>query len=128
MLTNAHHALKSQTSYNGCETRSHTEFAHSPARSAVSHYASSADHVLLLTINLTLCGHTLYEHMSVVGDPRLTQAGPACMNCLHFKIKVHRAASRKTSSCVPDLNSRKLGPLLLEYVTSKIRGERLMLN
>ena len=65
MLTNVHHALKNQTLYNGCETRAHTELAHNQARSAVSHFASSADHVLLLTINLTLCGHTLYEYMLV---------------------------------------------------------------
>ena len=81
MLTNVQHALNNQTSYNGCETRTQTEFAHNQARSAVSHFASLADHVLLLTINLTLCGHTLYEYMFVLEDPRLTQAGPACMSC-----------------------------------------------
>ena len=79
MLTNVHHAFKNRTSYNGRETRAHTEFTHNQARSALSHCASSADHVLLLTINLTLCGHTLYEYMFVLEDPRLTQAGPACM-------------------------------------------------
>ena len=49
-----------------------TEFAHNEARSAVSHFASSADHVLLLTMNLILCDHTLYEYMIVVEEPRLT--------------------------------------------------------
>ena len=85
MCTNERHALQYPTSYNGCDTRTHTEFAHNQARSAGSHFASSADHVLLLTINLTLCGHTLYEYMFVVEDPRLTQAGPACMSCLLFQ-------------------------------------------
>ena len=85
MLTNVHHALKNQTSYNGRETRAHIEFAHNQARSAVSHFASSADHVLLLTINLTLCGHAWYEYMFVVEYPRLTQAGPACMSFFSFQ-------------------------------------------
>ena len=80
MFTNVRRDLHYDTSYNGCETRTHTEFAHNQARSAASHFASSADHVLLLTINLTLCGHTLYEYMFVMDDPRLTQAGPACMS------------------------------------------------
>ena len=79
MLTNVQHALNNHTSHNGCETRTHAEFAHNQARSAASHFASSADHVLPLTINLTLCGHTLYEYMFVLEDPRLTQACPACM-------------------------------------------------
>ena len=79
MLANVHHALKHQTSYNGREARTHTEFAHNQPRSAISHFASSADHALLLTINLTLSGHTLYEYMFLVEDPRLTQAGPACV-------------------------------------------------
>ena len=101
MLTNVHHALKNQTSHNGRETRTHTDFADNQARSAGSHFASSADHVLLLTIILSLCGHTLYAYMFVAEDPRLTQAGPACMILLFSKPKMHFASSSKTKSVRP---------------------------
>jgi hypothetical protein len=73
VCTNDRHALQCPTSYNGCDARTHTEFAHNQARSAGSQFASSADHVLLLTINLNLCNHTLYEYMFVAEAPRLTQ-------------------------------------------------------
>ena len=85
MFTNVRHALHYDTSYNGCETRAQTEFAHNHARPAVSNFASSPDHTFLLTINLTLCGHTAHEYMFVVEEPRLTQAGPACVSFLHFQ-------------------------------------------
>ena len=70
MLTNVQHALNNQTSCNGRETRTQTEFAHNQARSAASHFASSADHVLLLTRNVTVCGHILYEYMFVLEKTR----------------------------------------------------------
>ena len=76
MCTNERRALTYHASYNGCDARTHTEFAHNRARPAASHFASSADHVLLLTINLTLCGHTLYEYTFVVEEPSLAQLSP----------------------------------------------------
>ena len=101
--SNERHALQDHTSHNACDPPTHTEFAHNQARSAVSHSASSADHVLLPTINLTLCGHTLYEDMFVAEAPRLTQEGPACMFFVQFKTQMYFASSSNTKSCVPAL-------------------------
>ena len=58
LFLNVPRALHFDTSQTGCEKRIHTEFAHKQARSARSHLPSSADHVLLCTMNLILCGHT----------------------------------------------------------------------
>ena len=58
LFTNVPHALQFDTSKTACETRAHTESAPKQARSACSHLPSSADHVLLFTMNLNICGHT----------------------------------------------------------------------
>ena len=62
--------------------------------------------------------------MFVMEDPRLTQAGPACMIFCNSKPKCTLLSSSKTNLCVPDLNSRKSGSSQLEHVTSKLRGKK----
>ena len=104
LFTNVPHALRFDASQTGCATRTHTEFAHTQARSARSPLSRSADHVLLCAMNLNLCGHTFfYDYMFVMKEARFTQPGPASFfPCLNSKTP----SSNNTASCVPHANCR----------------------